>query len=804
MSIQNNKIFNNTKTMERDLALNFYKKQDDIFDKTKYSETDIFLAKDKKDGKKEYAIASILVVMEWLKQNNNLYEILKTDRPRKFYIDLDAPYDKIRSRFSDDIHDTKMKYEVVDIVILMIKDFFEEYNLELGEINVLDSSNEKKISFHFCMDVLIRNYSESKIIHEKFLSFCNDTYNNSISHRDIHLWFDKSVYSRNRLMRTYNQSKIGSDRLFNLFYGSEDPKDHLISYFNKLVNTIIPKEGWISAYNNYVKSFDDVNEGRIIKDYDKDEALQFYAENSSYKANSRTGDNTANYQDWRDWVWACMGAGVSIEKIHELSYKVCPEKYSKKDTDNHIRSYDKNRIEKRGLSSLKKWCRDVGKILEVKEKRKDEKTLTFVDLVIRYQGKVFESKRQAIDTMFEDVKGVVSYILTEKFFTYYANDDNPYKIDKNLPRLNVMIKGDKSVEKISLQKLIEEYPLEMPIYDKLVFKPNDYRLKPREKNTYCGIKATLLPEYDILKINHILNHFLVVLANNNEEYYKYILTWVRQTILYPEKPTDIFLLFQGEQGSGKSIIPKFMIEKLIGKGLSFSTSGLNALTGRFNGCIRGKTFVNCNELTTLSDTGYHNAFDKMKNLITDRLVQIEHKGLEHIQIDNHCNFMGTTNNSFVAKLEQGDRRYACFTTNNEKVGDDEYFDKLVSQLESEESANHFLTYLSQMKDEDIVNLRKIPLTELRKEMMAASKSNVETFIEELLEGDMIDNKEWIDKDNKEIENKTLYAHYLNWCCGEGEKAYKNSCFSRMIPRKYISERFNKRVNKKMCRGIRFR
>ena len=40
--------------------------------------------------------------------------------------------------------------------------------------------------------------------------------------------------------------------------------------------------------------------------------------------------------------------------------------------------------------------------------------------------------------------------------------------------------------------------------------------------------------------------------------------------------------------------------------------------------MQGKVFVNCNELTTANDE-FHAAFDRLKPIITDPVIQIEEK-----------------------------------------------------------------------------------------------------------------------------------------------------------------------------------
>jgi len=73
-----------------------------------------------------------------------------------------------------------------------------------------------------------------------------------------------------------------------------------------------------------------------------------------------------------------------------------------------------------------------------------------------------------------------------------------------------------------------------------------------------------------------------------------------------------------------------------------------------------------------------------------------------------------TNNEWPVKVEQSDRRYFCLDLDNCKCGDEDYFDALVEQLNTD-SANIFYNYLLNI---DISNWKKlkIPTTGLRNEL----------------------------------------------------------------------------------------
>jgi hypothetical protein len=672
---------------------------------------------------------------------------------------------------------------------------------------ILDASNKVKFSFHFKFDILLENYEDSVIFHKKFIEYCNNMYTDHPDYHNFHKYIDPNVYTKNRLIRLPNQSKFGQDRPLKVFSGSMNVEEHILTNIKKSDKPITIPAPWKKIYNNKYRIIKSIPT-KTIQEFNEDEELVWLVKHTLHKREK--------YNDWIKVIWACIGAGIPIELIHDADYKACPEKYNEDATNEIIKRYKEGKG--LGKHSLIKWAAEAGYYMNREVEKKSptlsinkEDHLTWIDLLKKYHGKTFENFRELIEQIRDDASLVVSMIQgKDTIFTVYSNDDNPYDLTKSLCKLTLNYKKQISDSKIiiettTLEKLMKDFPLEFPLYNKLVFKPNNFGLKKNERNTFLGFEAQIKDNYSLEYIQPLLDHIKNILSNGNEDYYKYIMSWFAKIVKTPYKPTDIFLLFNGEQGTGKTIIAEFLVKYVFGKNLSLSTSGINSLVSRFNGSIKSKLFVCCNELTNLDSTkgGFNGAFDKMKNLITDRLIQIEHKGFEHMQIDNFCNFMGTTNHEFTAKLERGDRRYAVFTVSDKRKGDYDYFDKLGECLDKE-GGNHFYNYLLNYPEEEMIDLRRIPETEIRKTMIENSKDQVVRFIDELLQGDLIEKEEWLDIENKKIGMSDLYLHYRNWCCVNGEtKTASSNIFSRKIPKNLVCDKGKNRINKKQIKWIKF-
>jgi hypothetical protein len=71
---------------------------------------------------------------------------------------------------------------------------------------------------------------------------------------------------------------------------------------------------------------------------------------------------------------------------------------------------------------------------------------------------------------------------------------------------------------------------------------------------------------------------------------------------------------------------------------------------------------------------------------------MERKGQDPISVDDKSNIVFTTNNFWPVKREADDRRYSCQQVSDAKMGNKQYFDELVEELEKSETAYHLHRY----------------------------------------------------------------------------------------------------------------
>ena len=190
----------------------------------------------------------------------------------------------------------------------------------------------------------------------------------------------------------------------------------------------------------------------------------------------------------------------------------------------------------------------------------------------------------------------------------------------------------------------------------------------------------------------------------------------------------------------------------------------------------------------------------MKSLITDSVIQIEKKGMEHIMIDNHSNFIMTTNHRHTIKVEGDDRRYACFEVSDKYKQDTDYFANFMEVLDNDEAGNHIFTYFKDYPVEEMVNVRKIPMTDIKREMLESSKNTVQRFVENMDEEyDSMFLYDWIGKDGERaISCAHFYEKYKEWCGINGEKSWSSKAVGVGLKKLYKEmgeNRYNKEKKK---------
>jgi len=98
----------------------------------------------------------------------------------------------------------------------------------------------------------------------------------------------------------------------------------------------------------------------------------------------------------------------------------------------------------------------------------------------------------------------------------------------------------------------------------------------------------------------------------------------------------------------------------------------------------------------------------LKNIITWDDFLVEGKGENSYDLPDYNNYVFATNNDWAVKISATDRRYFVLDCNNKHAGNKVYFQRLLEELESKDTAVHFFHWLARM---DVSEWRLSPIPE---------------------------------------------------------------------------------------------
>lgn len=333
-------------------------------------------------------------------------------------------------------------------------------------------------------------------------------------------------------------------------------------------------------------------------------------------------------------------------------------------------------------------------------------------------------------------------------------------------------KGKPCVHTISFKSFVRD-STDLPRFANVICHADESKPCPRDHfNIWEGFKAERVEEVDEAKLAPIIYILRELWASGDEQLYRYILAWFRFTLARPAELIGVALFLYGEQGSGKGCILDFFEKFVIGQ--SFARfCGVEELLEKHQTNLKGKRLVYINEMGSTKDQ-FINNFDKIKAKITDPTLMENPKGLKIMKIDNIMNVVMSTNHKNALHLSETDRRYTCLEVSSAKCGPENkpWWEEQYPLIHTQETANHFYTWLLDMDEKSLPNPRTIYQTKLRQEIIRISRDNVELFLEEFP-------AVYYERDENatdEIRAQDLYEEYVRWCGDNREHAKSSRLF----------------------------
>jgi energy-coupling factor transporter ATP-binding protein EcfA2 len=235
---------------------------------------------------------------------------------------------------------------------------------------------------------------------------------------------------------------------------------------------------------------------------------------------------------------------------------------------------------------------------------------------------------------------------------------------------------------------------------------------------------------------------------------------------------SIMIALTGKEGTGKSALVD-LITNILGKDKSKEIIDIDQeLFGAFNGDMSMKVFYNINEISKKDVMMFDN---KLKTRITSPMVRINEKGVKPYFEQNLGHYMLTTNMDNVLNIKESSRRYFAYETNDEKIGDVEYFNTVFACVHNKKFQYSFYRFMMERNVKKQFTIKDIPITETMKESFVLNRDVIEDYAEQV---------HWVgecDADENYIDFKT----YLQ---SNGYNKYE-------ITKKSFEMKFNKHIDK---------
>jgi hypothetical protein len=174
-----------------------------------------------------------------------------------------------------------------------------------------------------------------------------------------------------------------------------------------------------------------------------------------------------------------------------------------------------------------------------------------------------------------------------------------------------------------------------------------------------------------------------VLAEGNEEYYAYILNWIRFLFQHPEQHAEAAIVFRGGKGVGKGTLGNTLV-KMIGRHALGIRSNL-LFTGRFNAHFRDLLFLFADEAIKPHDK---DGESQLKGLITEPEIAIEGKNENVKPVRNYLHVMMASNEHWVVPASADERRYFVTDCTTKFQRNEPWFDRLYDELKKDDGSGY--------------------------------------------------------------------------------------------------------------------
>jgi len=268
----------------------------------------------------------------------------------------------------------------------------------------------------------------------------------------------------------------------------------------------------------------------------------------------------------------------------------------------------------------------------------------------------------------------------------------------------------------------------LPTYDGVICELDGLRVVNSFNPNSVPEAAKQYTDDGLLAIKRIEKHIRFICGNDDNAH---IFTqWIAHQIQFPGKKIPWSPVIQSIQGAGKSFFGELLRVCLGDRNVG--TVSPTQVTSDFNGWA---TNVVVNVLEELRVKGHnrHEAVNALKPLITERMIQINDKGVKQFMTYNTTNYICFTNYKDAIPMDADDRRWWVIFVEvdsldklDEIVGESTivYFPKLFGAVR--EHAQELRKWLMEYDiTKKFLNTKQAPMTDFKQRMIATEENNLE-------------------------------------------------------------------------------
>ena len=339
---------------------------------------------------------------------------------------------------------------------------------------------------------------------------------------------------------------------------------------------------------------------------------------------------------------------------------------------------------------------------EKPKKKKKKKPLTVLERMNRDHAFVQNGSTPLIADFRE--AGKVHWRSIHGFLTEYRNRSVPDHEGKMKTLANWWLDHPKR----------QSYPLGV------VFRP-DNKVSKGMLNLWTGWAIEPDPAKDC---QFILDYIWRILANQDQQHYDYLLSWLADIVQNPAQKPGVALVLKGLKGAGKDTLAEIM-RRIVGDRHRAKITDTRMIGDKFNAAFETALIA---QLEEASWGGNMDAKGTLQSYITSPTIRIERKGVDAIELDSFVRLIFTANEDWVVPATADERRYAVFEVSDERAGPGQrpFWEDFYRRLDSG-GAKGFLAYLMDWKRPDYINVGTPPETTALSDQKLASLRGVDLW-----------------------------------------------------------------------------